>query len=287
MGEIIDGKQVAANIQHELKNKVALLSSAPCLAMVLVGNHPPSQIYVRRKAEACERTGMRSIRRELPEQITEIELLNEITLLNNDPAINGILIQLPLPGHINPYSIVCHLSPEKDVDGLHPINAGKLLLGNTDGFVPCTPLGIKVMLEKSGVDVAGKQVVIMGRSNLVGKPLAALLMQNSPGANATVTVVHSRSHHVNPITQSADILIVAMGKPLMVGAEMIKPGAVVVDVGINKIDNRIVGDVDFDAVKGKCSLITPVPGGVGPMTIMMLLSNTLKAAVNQMHVKKK
>jgi len=275
---IINGKNIASQIQEELREKLSLLKARkPALAMVLVGSHPASQIYVSRKAKACEEVGILSIRRLLPESISETKLLQEIDTLNENEDIDGILVQLPLPVHMNPMKVIQHISPDKDVDGLHAINAGKLLVGDETGFVPCTPLGIKVLLERSKVAVQGKHVVVVGRSNLVGKPIAVLLMQNAPGANATVTIAHSQSHDLPAICRTADILIAAMGKPQFIKGNMVKEGVVVVDVGINKVGERIVGDVDWDTVSPKCSLITPVPGGVGPMTIAMLLSNTLKA----------
>lgn len=281
---LIDGKAIAAQIQEEIKQEIMRIQGRrPCLAVILVGSHPPSQIYVKRKTVACESVGMRSIQRNFPEQMTEQELIKELELLNADPSVDGILVQLPLPRHMNPVTVLHHLSPQKDVDGLHPENAGKLLIGEQNGFVPCTPLGIKTLLMRSEIDVAGKHVLVMGRSNLVGKPMAALLMQNAPGANATVTIAHSKTQNIKTLSQLADILIVAMGQPKFVTAEMVKEGAVVVDVGINKIPSpdtnrdQIVGDVDFNKVKDKCSFITPVPGGIGPMTIAMLLSNTLKS----------
>lgn len=275
---IIDGKAIARQIQQEIKDAIATTAGRkPCLAMIVVGENPASQIYVQRKAAACESIGMISIRQKFPATISEKALLSELEKLNNDSKVDGILVQLPLPGHINPLSVICAISPDKDVDGLHPLNAGKLLIGDTEGFAPCTPLGIKVLLQRSSIEVAGKHVVIMGRSALVGKPMAALLMQNAPGANATVTVVHSFSKNLKELTSVADILIAAMGKPKFVTAEMVKKNSVVIDVGINKVNNHIVGDVDFEKVKEKCAFITPVPGGVGPMTIAMLLSNTWKS----------
>ena len=281
---IIDGKAIADIIQAEIKEEITqILGRKPCLAVILVGTHPPSQIYVKRKTQACEAIGMLSIKRHFPEKLSENELLHELDQLNANPDIDGILVQLPLPAHINPINILRRISPDKDVDGLNPVNVGKLLIGEQDGFVPCTPLGIKTLLERSSVNVQGKHVVIMGRSNLVGKPMAALLLQNASGANATVTVVHSQTKNVATLTRMADVLIVAMGQPKFVNAGMIKDGAVIIDVGINKIaaevapGYKIVGDVDFDDVKDKCAMITPVPGGVGPMTIAMLLSNTLKS----------
>lgn len=282
---IIDCKAIATQIQQEIRAEIDVMKQRkPCLAMVLVGNHPPSQIYVTRKAQACEQVGMRSIRRQFDADITEKALLHELGILNQDASVDGILLQLPLPTQINPITVIRHIEPTKDVDGLHPENVGKLLIGDTTGFVPCTPLGIKVLMERAGIEVSGKHALIMGRSNLVGKPMAALLIQNSPGANATVTIVHRYSENSKELCRMADILIVAMGNPRYVTADMVKDGAAVIDVGINKIPHltnpsgyQIVGDVDFENVKDKCAYITPVPGGVGPMTIAMLLHNTLQS----------
>lgn len=282
---IIDGKKIADEIQKELKARISHLKGRkPALAVILVGEHPPSQIYVDRKAEACKEIGMHSIKRLLPSSISEQELLDEVEKLNRDPHVDGILVQLPLPQHINPTKIIRAISPDKDVDGFHPTNVGKMLIGDTDGFFPCTPLGIKELLDRSKIEVAGKHVVVLGRSNIVGKPMAAMLMQSMPGGNATVTIVHKQSTNIAPLCLMADILIVAIGQPRFLTADFVKEGAVVIDVGINKIANpkkksgyEIVGDVDFEHVKAKCSYITPVPKGVGPMTIAMLLSNTMQA----------
>lgn len=293
---IIDGKKIAEEIQQEIKT--ALLNGkyerSPCLGVILVGEHPASQIYIKRKTEACENTGIVSLGCTLPSTATEEELLEEIKKLNENPIVDGILLQLPLPSHINPSAAINRIHPEKDVDGFHPLNMGKLLIGEKDGFIPCTPLGIKVLLERSGVNVSGKHVVVVGRSNIVGKPVAALLMQRMPGCNATVSIVHSQSKNLIELCQNAEILIVAMGRPHFIKAEMVKEGAVIIDVGINKIENlarksgyQIVGDVDFDQVKNKCSLITPVPGGVGPMTIAMLLSNTFQSFLKRTTMKKR
>jgi len=318
---LIDGKAIANQIHAELKEKLAAFQEKkkaasiashhrversqhiasdrisdetkkivqkPCLAVIIVGEHPPSLIYVSKKMQACAETGIDSIRIALPDTIPEDALIAEIETLNRTAHVNGILIQLPLPPHINSSRVIRCVDPSKDVDGLHPINVGKMLIGEQDGFFPCTPLGIKVLLERTHIDVAGKHVLILGRSNLVGKPMAALLMQNAQGANATVTVAHSRSLHLKDICLSADVLIAAMGQPQFITADMVKEGAVVIDVGINKmIDTakksgyKIVGDVDFDHVKQKCAFITPVPGGIGPMTIAMLLSNTIKSFMNR------
>jgi methylenetetrahydrofolate dehydrogenase (NADP+)/methenyltetrahydrofolate cyclohydrolase len=272
---IIDGKAIANQIQDEIKQKISLIKGRkPCLAVILVGDNPASQIYVNRKAKACESIGMLSIQRKFPADLTQEKLIEEVEALSANSTVDGILIQLPLPPQINSQSVIYHLAPQKDVDGLHPVNVGKLLIGDSDGFAPCTPFGIKVLLERSGIDVSGKHVVILGRSNLVGKPMAALLMQNAPGANATVTIAHSRSKNLKELCKQADIIIAAIGQPKFVTAEMVKERAVVIDVGINKTVDSIVGDVDFEQVKDKCAFITPVPGGVGPMTIAMLLRNT-------------
>lgn len=280
---IIDGKKIADEIQLEIKEKIGQLRSRPpSLAVVIVGTHPPSQIYVTRKTQACESVGIQSVKYQLPASISENELLNQITKLNEDSNIDGILVQLPLPPHINPIRITHQIIPQKDVDGFNPYNIGKVLIGETDGFLPCTPLGIKVLMERSSIDICGLHALIIGRSNIVGKPLAALLMQGTPGGNATVTVAHRFSKDLKKFCLLADIIIVAIGQPKLITADMVKEGAVVIDVGINKITDptkksgyQIVGDVDFANVAPKCSFITPVPGGVGPMTIAMLLQNTL------------
>ncbi len=285
---ILDGKAIALTIQNALRDEIQALIArrkrAPQLNVILVGDHTPSQIYVERKTRACAEVGITSYTQKLPASITEKALLTEVQRLNNDPDVDGILVQLPLPSHINSLGIITAILPSKDIDGLHPNNVGGALLGIEEAFSPCTPLGVQVLLQKSGISVFGKHVVILGRSNLVGKPMASLLMQNTPTANATVTLAHSKTEHLADLTRSADILIAAMGQPLFVKADMVKEGAVVVDVGINRLENRtkksgfsIVGDVDFEAVSPKCAAITPVPGGVGPMTIAMLLSNTLKS----------
>jgi methylenetetrahydrofolate dehydrogenase (NADP+)/methenyltetrahydrofolate cyclohydrolase len=284
---IIDGKLIANQIQEEIKCELANMQGRkPCLAVVLVGEHPASLIYVSKKEKACADVGILSVKRSLPSTISEISLIHEIEKLNGNASVDGILLQLPLPHHINPLNVILHISPDKDVDGLHPTNIGKLLIGD-DTFAPCTPHGVKVMLERSDIEVAGKHVLVIGRSTLVGKPMAAILMQSAQGGNATVTIAHSRTVNLGALSRMADIIIAAIGQPKFLTADMIKEGAVVIDVGINKIEDktrssgyRIVGDVDFDNVKDKCSFITPVPGGVGPMTIAMLLSNTMKAKKN-------
>lgn len=280
---IIDGLAIANEIQEELKAKVSKLNGRkPCLAVIMVGDHPPSQIYVARKTQACESIGMLSIKREFHHKTSEEEILREVEKLNQDPSVDGILVQLPLPDHINPFKITQAVLPSKDVDGFHPLNVGKMLIGETDGFYPCTPLGIKTLIERNGIELTGQHALVIGRSNIVGKPMAALLMQTSIGGHATVTVANRYTKDIKSLCLSADIIIVAIGKPKFITADMVRQGSVVIDVGINKIDNpaspkgyQIVGDVDFENVKDKCSFITPVPKGVGPMTIAMLLSNTM------------
>jgi methylenetetrahydrofolate dehydrogenase (NADP+) / methenyltetrahydrofolate cyclohydrolase len=280
---IIDGKAIADQIQEEIKQGIANLKGPrkPCLGVVLVGEHPPSQIYVARKTQACECIGIHSIKRQFSMHTPEHEILAEIERLNQDPLVDGILVQLPLPEHVNPYKVIQSIDPEKDVDGFHPLNVGKMLIGETDGFFPCTPLGIKTMLERTNIELTGKHALVIGRSNIVGKPMAAMLMQSTPSGNATVTIANKHTANLKEICLQADILIVAIGKPQFITVDMVKEGAVVIDVGINKIPNPqnpngylIVGDVDFANVKDKCSFISPVPKGVGPMTIAMLLSNT-------------
>lgn len=290
---IIDGKKIAQEIQEEIKQSLlnAPHSRPPCLAVLLVGSHPASKIYIQRKTQACKEVGIDSIKIELPSSIKESELLEEIQKLNSNLSVDGILVQLPLPPQIDPTAIIRAIIPEKDVDGFHPLNVGKMLIGETDGFFPCTPLGIRVLLEKSQIEVAGKHVVIVGRSNIVGKPMAAILMQNNAAGNATVTIVHSKTPNIQEITKQADIVILALGSPLFLKADMIKKDAIVIDVGINKVEDsqrssgyRLVGDADYDHIKDLCSFITPVPGGVGPMTIAMLLSNTFKSYKMRMKI---
>lgn len=286
---IIDGKAIANSIQKSLGEYISSLTGRkPALSVVLVGKNPASEIYVNNKAKACEAIGIQSIRKVFDEGVSEKTLLDYVTMQNNDPSIDGILVQLPLPRHIDPYKITLAISPEKDVDGFHPINLGNLLIGKTDGFVPCTPLGIRVMLEKSGIEIRGKHVIIIGRSTIVGKPMAALLTQKGPHGDATVTVAHSFTKNLKEICLQGDILIACGGKPKLITADMVKEGAVIVDVGINRVEDasfpkgyKIVGDVDFDNVYAKCSHITPVPGGVGPMTIAMLLGNTVESFIRR------
>ncbi|HXK88877.1 MAG TPA: bifunctional methylenetetrahydrofolate dehydrogenase/methenyltetrahydrofolate cyclohydrolase FolD [Thermosynergistes sp.] len=273
---IMDGKAVSALVRREVKERAALLASKgvkPGLAVVLVGDDPASQVYVRQKEKACDEVGFASFMRYLPASTDERELLDLIDGLNSDPAVHGILVQLPLPKHIDKDRVAEAIRPEKDVDGFHPINVGRLTLG-IETMEPCTPKGIVYLLEHYGIDIEGKRAVVVGRSNIVGKPVSLLLLSR----NATVTVCHSRTKDLPDVTRQADILVAATGKPKTIGSSMVKGGAVVVDVGITRTQSGLIGDVDFDAVKEVASYITPVPGGIGPMTIAMLLLNALKAA---------
>lgn len=278
--KIIDGIEIARTIEKNIAAAIQKLKGrAPALAFILVGEDPASISFIKMKKKKCKEVGILSIDRELSSDISEAHLIKEIQQLNQDRDVDGILVQLPLPSHINTDTIVLAIHPDKDVDGFHPLNVGKMLIGYQDVFFPCTPHGVQVLLARSGIDIEGKHVVILGRSNLVGKPLGAILMQKRAHANATVTIAHSMSSDLKKICLSADILVAAIGKPRFVGPDMVKQGAVVIDVGINRIEENnkkiIVGDVDFEKVAPKCSYISPVPGGVGPMTIAMLLSNTL------------
>ncbi len=279
MINLIDGTATAKKIQDQIAHAISHLSRKPGLAFILVGEDPASQTYIRMKKKRCEEVGIVSFDCVLPSTITENQLLGEIDKYNQNPAVDGILVQLPLPFHINAMNVMMAVDPDKDVDGFHPVNVGKMLLGENSGFLPCTPHGVQVLLTHAQIPILGKHVVIVGRSNIVGKPLAAILMQKAPHGNATVTVAHSMTENLKEICRSADILVAAMGHPRFIKADMVKKGAVVVDVGINRIKEGgkdcIVGDVDFNAVAPLCSHITPVPGGVGPMTIAILLSNTL------------
>lgn len=284
----IDGAAVAAKVHEETRSRVAELARRgiqPGLAVVLVGDDPASRAYVRSKDRKAAELGFHSVKKELPADTSQAELLALVEALNKDPMVHGILVQSPPPPQIDEAAIVRAIDPRKDVDGFHPVNVAKLALEDPTGFVPCTPLGCIRLLEEAGVETAGRRAVVVGRSMIVGKPMALLLMRRGPGGDATVTVAHSRSRDLAAITREADIVIAAVGRPKFLGAEHIREGAVVIDVGINRVDDpaapkgsRLVGDVDFDAVAEKCSAITPVPGGVGPMTIAMLLSNTVKAA---------
>ena len=286
--DLIDGRAIAKQVREDAAARVTKLAASgvkPGLAVVLVGDDPASGVYVRAKGKACEEAGMHSITLRLPGDTHEGDLLARIGHLNDDPAIHGILVQMPLPRQIDPVKVIRRVDPSKDVDGFHPVNMGKVLTGERDGFVPCTPAGIQLLLEASGVQTPGKSCVVIGRSNIVGKPMAALLMQDNERANCTVTICHRHTVDLRAHTRAADILIVAAGRARMVTADMVKPGAVVIDVGMNRIDDasapggtRLQGDVDFDGVREVASKITPVPGGVGPMTIAMLMANTVRAA---------
>ena len=281
MAKIIDGKAISAQIREEIKEEVAEFTAkhgfAPSLTVVIVGEDPASQVYVRNKHKACEQVGITSDIISLPADTPEDVFLSLIDRLNNDKAVNGILVQLPLPKHINEKNIICRISPQKDVDAFGYENVGRILTGDFD-FLPCTPAGVMELLHRSDITVSGKDCVVIGRSNIVGKPMAALLMHE----NGTVTVCHSRTTDLCAHTKRADILVSSVGKPGFITADMIKEGAVVIDVGINRLpDGKLTGDVDFDNCEEKASAITPVPGGVGPMTITMLLKNTLTAANKQ------
>ena len=288
MPELIDGRVIAEKVYVDLRNQIVELKArgiTPGLAVVLVGDDPASRAYVRSKDKMCRELGLHSLKLELPASTTQKELLHRVEELNQDSKIHGILVQSPPPAHIDEAAIVRALDPRKDVDGFHPENVAKLVLDDPSGFVPCTPLGVQRLLIESKIDISGAHVVVLGRSMIVGKPLALLLMQKNTNANATVTVVHSRSRDLCEITRSADIIVAAIGRAGFLKADHIRDGVVVIDVGINRVDDaatargyRLVGDVAFDEVSKKASAITPVPGGVGPMTIAMLMSNTLKAA---------
>ncbi|HEY2140278.1 MAG TPA: tetrahydrofolate dehydrogenase/cyclohydrolase catalytic domain-containing protein [Chthoniobacterales bacterium] len=287
MPHLIEGRAVAEKVYTELRGEISDLKRhgrTPGLAVVLVGDNPASRSYVRSKDKMCRDLGLHSVKLEMPADTTQDELLRRVHELNGDPAIHGILVQSPPPRQIDEAAVIRAIDPAKDVDGFHPVNVAKLALGDKSGFVPCTPLGCQRLLVETGIEIAGAHVVILGRSMIVGKPLALLLMRKGKGGDATVTVVHSRSHRLPEITRSADILIAAIGQPEFVRAEHVRDGAVVIDVGINRLDDptmergyRIVGDVAFAEVSEKASAITPVPGGVGPMTIAMLMANTVRA----------
>ena len=271
----IDGKQVAETIRKKLKEQIAKEKLSLSLAFVLVGEDHASQTYVRMKEKACKEVGINSLRFDLPETVSEKDLLKLIHNLNNDKTVTSILVQMPLPKHINASHILLAIDPKKDVDGFHPMNVGKMVTGDPQAIIPCTPLGVLKLLESYKVDTDGKSVVVLGRSNIVGRPLANLLSQKRPQGNATVTLAHSGTKNLHALCAEADILIAAIGKPLFVTKDMVKPGAVVIDVGINRLEDRLVGDVDYASVAPIAKLITPVPGGVGPMTIAMLLYNTI------------
>jgi len=287
VAEIISGNEVAKAMRAELKEEVSKMKASgvtPGLVVILVGEDAASQVYVRKKGEACQELGINSDTVRLPETTSEDELLKLIDKYNADPKFDGILVQLPLPKQISEEKVLMRMDPGKDVDGFHPVNVGKMVVG-AESYLPCTPAGIQELLVRSGNDPKGKHVVVLGRSNIVGKPIANILVQKAAGADATVTVCHSRTKDLPALSRQADILIAAMGVPKFVKADMVRDGVVVIDVGVNRIEDattksgtRLVGDVDFDGVKEKAKAITPVPGGVGPMTITMLMKNTVQAA---------
>ena len=281
---ILDGKLISRKIGAETQKEVAFLRTRykliPGLAVIIVGEDPASKVYVGRKHKACEDGGIHSVVIRMPENATEDEVLQELDVLNNDPKINGILVQLPLPKHIDTEKVLDQIRPDKDVDGFHPLNVGNLSIGR-EGLIPCTPHGVIKMLEISGLPIEGKKAVIIGRSNIVGKPMANLLLAR----NATVTICHSRTKDLPEVARQADILVAAIGKPNFVTSDMVKSGATVIDVGINRVGEKLVGDVNFAAVKEIAGALTPVPGGVGPLTIAMLLFNTVKATKTQYKIR--
>jgi len=286
--ELIDGRAIAKKVRADVAERAKVLAERgvrPGLAVVLVGDDPASAVYVSAKGKATEEAGMYSLTVRLDADTSQEELLARVDAFNSDPRIHGILVQMPLPKQIDPDTVIRRIDPAKDVDGFHPVNVGKMLIGERDGFIPCTPAGIQVLLRESGVKTPGKNCVVIGRSNIVGKPMAALMIQDNDNANCTVTVCHRHTADLKAQTRTADILIVAAGRPRIVTGDMVKPGAVVIDVGTNRVvdpkvkgGTRLQGDVDFESVREVASKITPVPGGVGPMTIAMLMSNTLRAA---------
>ncbi len=280
MAKIIDGKALASKIRQELKTEAAQLKAngiKPGLAVILVGNNPASKVYVNAKGKACEEVGVNSLQHNLPEDAKQEELISLIQRLNNDSDVHGILVQLPLPAHIDEEDVLEAISPYKDVDGFHPFNIGRLAIGKPV-IQPCTPFGIMKLLESEGLEISGKHAVVVGRSNIVGKPVAIMLLQK----HATVTICHSRTKNLSDVTRQADILIAAVGRPKMIKGDWIKKDAIVIDVGVNRLENgSLAGDVDFEEAKQIASAITPVPGGVGPMTIAMLLNNTIEAAKKQ------
>lgn len=277
MAKIISGKEVSAQVKEQVKienEKLKSLGIETGLAVVIVGDDPASRVYVNNKKKACETVGFKSYEYALPTETTEQQLLELISVLNQDEKVNGILVQLPLPKHINETNIINAISPNKDVDAFHPINVGKIMVGDY-AFLPCTPAGVMELIKSTGVSISGKRCVVIGRSNIVGKPMAMLLLHN----NGTVTICHSKTENLPEICSQADILVASVGKPNFVTADMVKDGAIVIDVGINRLQNgKLCGDVDFSQVEPKASYITPVPGGVGPMTIAMLMKNTLTAS---------
>jgi methylenetetrahydrofolate dehydrogenase (NADP+)/methenyltetrahydrofolate cyclohydrolase len=293
VARLIDGNAIGAEMRAELRGEIAALQHkgiTPGLAVVLVGDNPASQVYVRMKGKACDEAGIYHETINLPKETSEADLMGLLERLNANPKIHGILVQLPLPKQIDTNRALHRIDPRKDVDGFHPENVGKVAVGDPTGFRPATPYGVQQLLIRTGVETKGAHAVIVGRSNIVGRPMASLLLQDGPGGNATVTVCHSRTRHIEQHTRQADILIVAIGKPEFVSGDMVKPGAVVIDVGVNRVDDpsrkqgyRLVGDVKFNEAKQVASAITPVPGGVGPMTITMLLCNTVQAAKQWQH----
>ena len=284
--KLIDGKAIAADIRAELKLRTVAIEEKYHkkigLAVVLIGNDPASQVYVRNKVKACEEAGIRSFRHDLPEETTQKQAEELVSALAEDENIHGILVQLPLPKGLDEKRLLALIPPEKDVDGFHPVNVGNLVLGK-ESIVACTPMGVMTMLHEYGVEISGKNAVVIGRSNIVGKPMALLLLRE----NATVTVCHSKTKNLKEICKNADILVAAIGRPAFVTADMVKEGAVVIDVGINRVDGKLKGDVDFEKVGEKASYITPVPGGVGPMTITTLLENTYLCGVKRYRAKKR
>lgn len=282
MYQIIDGKKISFEVKEEVKQKVSALKEKGIsvgLAVVLVGEDPASKVYVNNKKKACEALGINSYEYLMPETASQEELLTLVEKLNKDERVDGILVQLPLPRHLDEKQVIAAISPDKDVDAFHAVNVGKIMIGDYT-FAPCTPAGIIELIERSGISLEGKNCVVIGRSNIVGKPMSMLLLHK----NATVTICHSRTKKLADVVANADVVVAAVGKPKFVTADMVKEGAVVIDVGINRMDDgKLCGDVDFDAVAPKCSYITPVPGGVGPMTIAVLMQNTLKAAENKLN----
>ncbi len=284
MAKLIDGKQVSAQVKEQVREEAAAIYEKhgikAGLAVVIVGNDPASRVYVNNKKKACEAVGFASYEYALPEETTQEELLELVDTLNNDPKVNGILVQLPVPKHIDDTAIINAISPAKDVDAFHPENVGRIMIGDY-AFLPCTPAGVMELIDSTGVEISGKKCVVIGRSNIVGKPMAMLLLHRS----GTVTICHSRTQDLASVTREADILVAAVGRANFVTADMVKEGAVVIDVGINRLDNgKLCGDVDFAAVEPKASWITPVPGGAGPMTIAMLMKNTLTAMKKQNNI---
>jgi methylenetetrahydrofolate dehydrogenase (NADP+)/methenyltetrahydrofolate cyclohydrolase len=269
---LIDGKATAAKIREEIKKEIAGLENKPGLAVVLIGNDPASEIYVRNKHNACQEVGFESLQHKLPEDTTEEDLLDLIEKLNKDDRIDGILVQFPVPKHINSRKVIYAIDPAKDVDGFSPINQGKSLIGE-EALTPCTPTGVMKLFQEYNIDLNGKDVVMIGRSNIVGKPLANMMIN----AGGTVSICHSRTKDLSKYTKDADVIVSAVGKANLVTPDMVKEGAVIIDVGMNRVDGKLCGDVDFEGLKDKCSFITPVPGGVGPMTIASLLINTLRS----------